>query len=187
MKKMNKCYPPRLGWCSVAQWCPMDSLRPHGLQHTGLPCPSPSPGACSNSCPLSQWCHPTISSSIVPFSWVSTFNYLEVSFPFSSWRWMWLRNIVVSQSCLTLCETMDCSTPGFPILHWLLEFAQTHVQRVSDAIQPSHPLSLPSFAFNLLQFQGLSQWVSSSNQVAKVLELQLHHQSFQWIFRIDFL
>ena len=146
----------------------------------------PSPGACSYSCPLSQWCHPTISSSIVPFSWVSTFNYLEVGFPFSSWRWMWVRNVVVSQSCLTLCETMDCSMPGFPILH--LEFAQTHVQRVSDAIQPSHPLSLPSpFAFNLFQHQGLFQWVSSLHQVAKVLELQLQHQSFQWIFRIDFL
>ena len=80
--------------------------------------------------------------------------------------WMWVRNVVVSQSCLTLCETMDCSMPGFPILH--LEFAQTHVQRVSDAIQPSHPLSLPSpSALNLSQYQGLFHWVGSSHQVAK--------------------
>ena len=86
------------------------SLRPHGLQHNRLPCPSPSPGACSNSCPLSQWCHPTISSSVAP-----------------------------------------------------------------------------SPAFNLSQDQGLFQWVKSSHQVVKVLEFQLQHQSFQWIFRTDFL
>ena len=64
---------------------------------------------------------------------------------------------------------MDCSTPGFPVHHPLPELAQTHVHRVSDAIQPSHPLS-PSPAFNLSQHQGLFQWVSSSHQVAKVLE-----------------
>ena len=65
--------------------------------------------------------------------------------------------------------------------------AQTHVHRVSDAIQPSHPLSSPSPAFNLSQHQSLFQWVSSLHQVAKVLEFQLQHQSFQWIFRADFL
>ena len=86
-----------------------DSLKPHGLQHTRLPCPSPTPRAYSNSC------------------------------------------------------------------------------HVSDAIQPSHPLSSPSPAFNLSQHQGLFQWVSSLYLVAKVLELQLQHQSFQWIFRVDFL
>ena len=86
-----------------------DSWQPHGLQHTRLPCPSPPPGVCSNSCPSSQWCHPTISSSVVPFS-----------------------------SCL-----------------------------------------------HSFQHQGLFQWVSSSHQVAKVLELHLQHQPFQWIFRVD--
>ena len=85
-----------------------DSLQPHGMQHARLPFPSPAPGACSNSCPSSWWCHPTISSSVVPFS------------------------------CL------------------------------------SH-------------HQGLFQWVSSSHQVARVLEFQLQYQSFQWIFRTDFL
>ena len=88
-----------------------DSLRPHGLQHTNLPCPSTILGACSNSYLLSQWCHPTIPSSVIPFS-----------------------------SC-----------------------------------------------FNLSQHQGLFQWISSSHQVPKVLELQLQYQSFQWIFRADFL
>jgi len=88
-----------------------DSLWPHGLQHASLPCPSPTPGAYSNSSPSSRWCHPTISSSIIPF---------------------------------------------------------------------------PS-TFNLLQHQGAFQWVSSLHQVAKVLEFQLHHQSFQWIFRTAFL
>ena len=83
---------------------------------------------------------------------------------------------------------MDCSTPGFPVHHQLPKRAQTHVYRVGDAIQPSHPLSSPSPpAFHLSQHQGLFQWVSSSYQVAKVLELHLLHQSFQWIFRTDLL
>ena len=91
--------------CSVI----FDSLQPHGLQHTRPPCPSRAPGACSNSCPLSRWCH-----------------------------------------------------------------------------QPSHPLSSPPLpAFNLSQHQGLFQWVSSSHQVAKVLEFQLQHQSFQLILRVS--
>ena len=75
---------------------------------------------------------------------------------------------------------MDRSTLGLPVHHQLLEFIQTHIHQVGDAIQPSHPLSSPSpLAFNLSQHQGLFQWVSSSNQVAKVLEFQLQHQSFQ--------
>ena len=93
-----------------------------------------------------------------------------------------------SNSCLTLCTPMDCSLPGSSVFHYLPKFAQIHVHWVSDAIQPSHPLSSPSPpAFNLPQHQGLFQWVSSLRQVAKVLELQLQHQSFQWIFRVDFL
>ena len=88
-----------------------DSLRPHGLQHARPPCPSPVPGACSNSCSLSQWCHPTISSSVIPFS---------------------------------------------------------------SSLNPS-------------QHQGLFKCVSSSHQVAKLLEFQLQHQSFQWTPRNDLL
>ena len=77
---------------------------------------------------------------------------------------------------------MNCSMPGFAVHHQLPEFTQTHVHRVSDAIQTSHPLSYPSRpAFNLSQNQGLFQGVSSSHQVAKVLEFQFQHQSFQWI------
>ena len=91
----------------------------------------------------------------------------------------------VTKSCPTLYNPMDCSTPGFPVLPCLPEFAQTHVHWVNDAIQPSHPLSPPSPpAFSLYQHQGLFQRVDSSHQVAKVLELQLQHQSFQWIFRL---
>ena len=86
----------------------------------------------------------------------------------------------VTQSCLTLCDPMDCSTPGFPVHHQLLELAQIHVHQVGDAIQPSHLLlSSSPPAFNLSQHQHLFQWVSSLHQVAKVLELQLQLQSFQ--------
>ena len=85
----------------------------------------------------------------------------------------------VTQLCLTLCDPIDCSTQGLPVHHQLLQLAQTHVHRVSDATQPSHPLSSPSPAFSLSQHQGLFQWVSSLHQVAKVLELQRQHQSFQ--------
>ena len=107
---------PRYCWkgcCSVQFSCSVmsDSLWPHGLQHARLPCPSPIPGACSNSCQSSQWCHPTISSSVIPFS-----SRLQ-SFPAS----------------------------------------------------------------------GSFKWVSSSHQVAKGLEFQLQHQSFQWTCRTDFL
>ena len=100
-----------------------------------------------------------------------------ISFSFSS---------VQSLSCVQLFVTPW--TPGLPVYHQLPEFTQTHVHWVSHAIQPSHPLSSPfPPAFNLSQHQGLFKWVSSLHQVAKVLEFQLQHQSFQWIFRTDFL
>ena len=95
---------------------------------------------------------------------------------------------VQSLSRVQLCDPMDCSTPGLSVHHQLPEFTQTHVCWVSDAIQPSHPLSSTSPpVFNLSQHQGLFKWVSSSHQVDKILEFQLQHQSFQGIFRIDFL
>ena len=81
---------------------------------------------------------------------------------------------LVAQSCPTLCDPVNCSTPGLPVHHKLPEFTQTHVHRVSDAIQPSHPLSSPfSPAPNPSQHQSLFQWVNSSHEVAKVLEFQL--------------
>ena len=95
---------------------------------------------------------------------------------------------VQSLSCVRLCDPMNCSTPGLPVHHQLLEFTQTHVHRVGDAIQTSHPLSSPSPpAPNPSQHQGLFQWVNSSHEVAKVLEFQLQHQSFQWTPRTDLL
>ena len=94
----------------------------------------------------------------------------------------------VPQSCPTLCTPMNRSTPGLPVHHQLLEFTQTHVHRVSDAIQPSHPLSSPSPpAPSPSQHQGLFQWVNSSHEVAKVLEFQFQYQSFQWTPRTDLL
>ena len=83
----------------------------------------------------------------------------------------------VAQSCLTLCDPMDCSTPGLPVPHHLLEFAQVHVHCINDAVQPSHPLTPSPSALNLSQHQGLFQWVICSHQMTKILELQLHHQS----------
>ena len=98
-----------------------------------------------------------------------------------------------AQLCLTLCDPMDCSTPGFSVYHQIPELAQTHVHRVSDAIQPSHPLSSPSPpAFYLSQHQGLFQWVSSLHQVAKILKFSFsispsNEYSGLISFRIDWL
>ena len=92
----------------------------------------------------------------------------------------------VARLCSTLCDPIDCTLAGFPDLHRLPEFSQTHVRWVSDAIPPSHPLSPPSPpALYLSQHKGVFQRVGCSHRVAEVLELQ--HQSFQWIFRTDFL
>ena len=102
----------------------------------------------------------------------------------------------VAQSCWTLCNPMDCSTPGFPVHHQLPELTQTHIHWAGEAIQPSHTLSSPSPpAFNLSQHQGLFKWVRSLHQVAKVLEFQLQPQAFPSInkysglisFRMDLL
>ena len=113
------------------------------------------------------------------------------------WELKWKENCLsegcscsVSKPCLTLCDLMDCSTPGFPVFHYLPVSVQTHVHRVGDANQPSHPLSPPSPpALNLSQHQGFFQWVGSLHQLAKVLELQLQYQFFQCSglisFRID--
>ena len=94
----------------------------------------------------------------------------------------------VAQSCLTLCDPVNRSTPGLPVHHQLPEFTQTHALQVGDAIQPSHPLSSPSPpAPNPSQHSSLLQWINSSHEVAEVLEFQLQHQSFQWTPRTDLL
>ena len=102
--------------------------------------------------------------------------YTECSVQYSS----------VAQSCPTLCDPMNRSTPGLPVHHHFLEFTQTHVHRVGDAIQSSHPLSSPfPPAPNPSQHQSLFQWVNSSHEVAKVLEFQLQHHSLQRNPRAD--
>ena len=127
--------------------------------------------------PLSNTCHMT-TFVLVDFMEKLQMDKAGRNFQFSS----------VAQSCLTLCDPVDCSMPGFPVHHQLSELTQTHVHWVSDAIQPSHPLTSPlPPAFNCSQHQGLYQRVSSLCEVAKVLEFQLQHPSFQWLFRVNFL
>ena len=117
---------------------------------------------------------------------------LYFCFLFRKWEIILLNRVQfshsVAQSCPTLCNPMNRSTPGLPVHHQLPEFTQTHAHRISDAIQPSHPLSYPSpHATNPSQHQGLFQLVNSSHEVAKVLEFRLQHQPFQWTPRTDLL
>ena len=111
---------------------------------------------------------------------ISFYFFLRENFSQVELSWSFFSHLVLSD-----CDPMDCSRPGFPVLHYLLEFAQTHVHPVNDAIQPSH--SLPPLLLWPSTFPSTSlfQWVSSLHHVAKVLELQLQHQSFQRIFRVD--
>ena len=109
---------------------------------------------------------------------IHIYIYANVSLPFSS----------VTQSCPTLCNPMNHSAPGLPIHHQFPEFTQTHLHRVGDAIQPSHPLSSPYPPAPIpSQHQGLFQGVNSLHEVAKILEFQPQHQSFQWTPRTDLL
>ena len=179
-----------------------DSLWPHGLHHARLPCPSLSPEVCSSPCPLSQWCHPIISSSVTPFSCPQSFPASEslpmnwlfpsggqsigasasvLSMNIHGWFPLGFTglgtissgsihpvhsfvNSLVAQSCSALCDPMDCNMPDFPVHNQLPELAQTHVHRVSDVIQPSHPLLSPSpTAFKFCQHQDIFKWVSSSH------------------------
>ena len=116
------------------------------------------------------------------------FSYFFFKFTYLFLAVLDLQFSPVAQSCPILCDPMNCSTPGLPVHHQLPEPTQTHAHWVSDAIQPSHPLSSPSPpALNLSQHHCLFQWVSSLHQVAKVLEFQLQHQSFQWTLKTDLL
>ena len=110
----------------------------------------------------------------------SSFSYMDSYSDFQCITYTTVQFSSVSQLSLTLCDPINCSMPGLPVQHQLPEYTQTHVHWVGDAIQPSHPP-----AFNPSQHQGLFQWVSSSHQVAKLLEFQLQHQSFQWTPRTD--
>ena len=114
----------------------------------------------------------TVMLFLVEWCWTHLFPYLATKYYFFFKCPVQFSS--VAQSCPNLCNPMDCSTPGLPIHHKLPEFTQTHAHRVSDAIQPSHPLSSPSLpALNPSQYQGLFQWVNSLHEVAKVLEFQL--------------
>ena len=121
----------------------------------------------------------------LPATWPWTPEVLEINFCFFLW------SISVQFSCLVMSDSLwhhGLQPPGFPVHHPLPEFTQTLVYWVSDAIQPSHLLSsLSPSTLNLCQHQSLFRWVSSSHQVAKVLEFQLQHQSFQWTPRTDLL
>ena len=180
-----------------------DSLQPHGLQQARIPCVSLYPRDCSNPCPLSQWCvqpsHPrfpplplalTLSQHKGLFQWVISLHQIAKVFDLQqqhqSFQWI-LRVNFLSVSSVQFSHSVmsDSRQPhGLQhtrptVHHQFLEFTQTHVHWLSDAIQPSHPLSSPSLpAFNLPQHQGLFKWVSSSHQVAKVSESQLPNQSF---------
>ena len=167
-----------------------NSLWPHKLQSAGFLCPWDSPGrstgvgcyALFQELFLTRGSNPRIlcllhcqvgSLPLAPPGKLST----APSVQFSS---------VQLLSSVWLCDPKDCSIPGLPVHHQLLGLVQTHVHWVGDAIQPSHPLLSPSPpAFNLSQHQGFFQWVSSLHQV--ILKFQLQDQSFQWIFRTDFL
>ena len=122
--------------------------------------------------------------SMHPFSFI---NFSFHSFSFINGillhRCCWYS---LHKSCPTLCNSKEFGTPHSSVFHFLPEFAQK-MSIVSDAVQPSHPLSFPSPDFNLPQHQGLFQWVSSSHQMAKGLALQLQYQSFQWIVSVNFL
>ena len=122
---------------------------------------------------------------------ITSYMYLESQYPVRIWQWnksgsinKWGNKLTEEllllsiELSLTLCDPIDCSMPGFPVLHYLPEFAQTYVHWVGDAIQPSHPLLSPFPPdFSLSQHQGLFSWVDSLYQMAKVSELQLQHQS----------
>ena len=140
----------------------------------------------------------SMGSQRVGHNWVTNFlsswfhRYVARPWEYGGEQFRHLPSLLVLQfssvAQLCLCNPMDCCTPCLPVHHQLPEFTQTHVHWVRDTIQPSHPLLSPSPpAFNLSQPQGLFQWVSSLHQMAKVLEFQIQHQSFQWIFRTDFL
>ena len=140
---------------------------------------------------------PQIEWNFAP-SWITNKFLLKLDLNNEIWgfwpdkSWMRFLDLLqfssVTQSCPTLRDPMNCSTPGLPVHHQLLEFTQTHVHQVCDAIQPSHPLSSPSPpAPNPSQHQSVFQWINSSHEVAKVLEFQHYHHSFQRNPRADLL
>ena len=163
-----------------------DSLWPHGLHHARVPVHHHSRSwlklmsieLAMPSNHLILYCPLLLLPSIFPNMRFFQMSQLFTSVQFSS----------ATQLCPTLCDPMNGSMPGLPVHHQLPKFTQSHIHWVGNAIQPSHPLLSPSPpAFNLSQHQDLFNWVSSSHQVANILEFQLQHQSFQWTPRTDLL
>ena len=166
--------------CAVLCSAVSDSLWPHGLQPTRLLCPWDSPGKNPG-----VGCHFLFWGSSWPRDQtrISQDSYLLckwILYHWATWeapsvsQFTSVQFISVAQWCPTLCDPMNCSTPGLPVHHQSRSSLKTHVHRVGDAIQPSHPLSSPSPpAPNPSQHQSLFQWLNSSHEVAKVLEFQL--------------
>ena len=130
------------------------------------------------------------SVDLVPLSPLGKVQTMSLSYSWVEVMIKYVQFSSVTQSCQTLCNPMVCSMPGFPVHPQLPESTQTHVHWVGDAIQPSHPLSSPSPpAFNLSQHEDLFKWISSSHQVAKVLEFQLPSNEYSGLisFRMDWL
>ena len=168
--------------CMVACQAPLSMALTRQEQWSGFPSPSSGDLLNPGTEPMSPACLALAGGFFVtePPGKPANTKYLCLmqKFQFSS----------VAQSCLTLSDPMNPSTPGLPVHHQLPESTQTHVHWVGDAIQRSHPLSSPSPpALNLSQLQGLFKWVSSPHQVAKVLEFQFQHQSFEWTPRTGLL
>ena len=127
--------------------------------------------------------HNTVLIALVSEQW----NYRKYLFYYFYFIFSTVQFNSVAQWCPPLCDPMDCCTPGFPV--YPNSRSLLKLMSIESVIsQPSQPLLSPfPPAFHLSQHQGLFQWASSSHQVAKVLEFQLQHPSFQWIFRVDFL
>ena len=154
-----------------------DSLQPHGLQHTRLPCPSSTPRAYSHSCPSYQWCHPTISSSVIPSP--TAFN-LSQHCTFSSDQSLSHVRLFATPWIAAHQASLSITNSWSLLKHMSIESVMPSNHHIL-----CHPLLLllpipPSI-------KVFFQWVNSSHEVAKVLEFQLQHQSFQWIFRTDLL
>ena len=156
-------------------------------KNTGVGCHFLSPGHLPDS--RIEPTSPALQADSLPLSHIgSPIYWILLVIQSLSRVWLFCCCCSVAKSCLTVCDPVNSSTPGFPGLHSLLEFVQTqrplnhwYHPTISSSVRPSPP------TLNLSQHQGLFQWIGSSHQAAKILELHLQHQSYQWIFRIDIL
>ena len=176
-------FPPVVSSCKTSKESPPGCLiqsryRMFPSPHTPSCCHVTQPHLLPSPRPFYLWQPPVSFRCYKLVIWIVLYKWNHTGYNlFSS----------VAQSCPTLQLLEPHSTPGLPVHHQLPESTQTHVHWVGDAIERSHPLSPSPPALNLSQHQGLFQWISSSRQVAKVLEFQLEHQSFQWTPRTDLL